>query len=71
MALAEKNAVKNKLMEMTGMELQKMRINLQKLWLQSWNLAKSNSHILAMHTNPCFHWIKLKFKTMYISLTLA
>ncbi|XAR59699.1 hypothetical protein NMG60_11015630 [Bertholletia excelsa] len=47
MALAGQIAEKNKLMELTGMELQKMRINLQKLRLQNWNLAQSNSHILA------------------------
>lgn len=38
---------KNKIIELSGLELQKMRIHLQKLHLQNWNLAQSNSHMLA------------------------
>ncbi|KAI7992541.1 Shugoshin-1 [Camellia lanceoleosa] len=37
----------SQIIEFTGIELQKMRINLQKMQLQNWNLAQSNSHILA------------------------
>ncbi|XP_028125466.1 shugoshin-1-like isoform X7 [Camellia sinensis] len=46
-ALAKLVADKNQIIEFTGIELQKMRINLQKMQLQNWNLAQSNSHILA------------------------
>ncbi|KAK4356436.1 hypothetical protein RND71_025407 [Anisodus tanguticus] len=38
---------KNKIIELSGNELQKMRIHLQKMQLQNWNLAQSNSHMLA------------------------
>ncbi|KAH0715394.1 hypothetical protein KY290_008366 [Solanum tuberosum] len=38
---------KNKIIELSGLELQKMRIHLQKMQLQNWNLAQSNSHMLA------------------------
>ncbi|KAL7226103.1 hypothetical protein ACSBR1_021270 [Camellia fascicularis] len=48
MALAKLVADKNQIIEFTGIELQKMRINLQKMQLQNWNLAQSNSHILAL-----------------------
>ncbi|KAJ8543885.1 hypothetical protein K7X08_025503 [Anisodus acutangulus] len=37
---------KNKIIELSGNELQKMRIHLQKMQLQNWNLAQSNSHML-------------------------
>ncbi|KAA8550315.1 hypothetical protein F0562_001999 [Nyssa sinensis] len=47
MALMKLIADKNKTIELSGAELQKMRIDLQKLQLQNWNLAQSNSHILA------------------------
>ncbi|KAJ8551924.1 hypothetical protein K7X08_028367 [Anisodus acutangulus] len=38
---------KNKIIELSGNELQKMRIHLQKMQLQNWNLAQSNSHMLS------------------------
>ncbi|KAK9072627.1 hypothetical protein SSX86_009062 [Deinandra increscens subsp. villosa] len=38
---------KSKIIEMNGVELQKLRINLQKTQLQNWNLAQSNSHMMA------------------------
>ncbi|XP_009587803.1 uncharacterized protein LOC107787827 isoform X2 [Nicotiana tabacum] len=38
---------KNKIIELSGIEIQKMRIHLQKMQLQNWNLAQSNSHMLA------------------------
>ncbi|CAM8964483.1 unnamed protein product [Rhodiola kirilowii] len=38
---------KNKLIELSGAELQKMRIHLQKLKLQNWTLAQSNSQMQA------------------------
>uniref|UniRef100_A0A5B7BEL4 Putative shugoshin-1 n=1 Tax=Davidia involucrata TaxID=16924 RepID=A0A5B7BEL4_DAVIN len=47
MALMKIIEDKNKIIELSGTELQKMRINLQKLQLQNWNFAQSNSHILA------------------------
>lgn len=40
-------AEKNKIIELTGGELRNLRISLQKLQLQNWSLAQSNSHILA------------------------
>ncbi|KAH7864504.1 hypothetical protein Vadar_030241 [Vaccinium darrowii] len=47
MALVKLIADKNKIIEFTGIELQKMRVNLQKMQMQNWNLAQSNSHMLA------------------------
>ncbi|PSR95220.1 Shugoshin-1 like [Actinidia chinensis var. chinensis] len=47
MALAKLIADKNKIIELTGKELLKMRINLQKMQMQNRNLAQSNSHMLA------------------------
>lgn len=38
---------KNKIIEMNGVELQKLRIVLQKTQLQNWNFAQSNSHMMA------------------------
>ncbi|PWA81651.1 hypothetical protein CTI12_AA185830 [Artemisia annua] len=40
---------KNKTIEMNGVELQKMRIALRKTQLQNWNLAQSNSQMMAEH----------------------
>ncbi|XP_054816387.1 SHUGOSHIN 2 isoform X2 [Prosopis cineraria] len=40
-------AERNKIIELTGAELQRLRTNIQKLQLQNWNLAQSNSHMLA------------------------
>uniref|UniRef100_A0A5B7CBJ6 Putative shugoshin-1-like n=1 Tax=Davidia involucrata TaxID=16924 RepID=A0A5B7CBJ6_DAVIN len=47
MALMKLIADKNKIIELSGTELRKMRISLQKLQLQNWNLARTNSHISA------------------------
>lgn len=38
----------SKIIELSGAELQKMRVSLQKLQLQNWNLAQSNSQMLAV-----------------------
>ncbi|CAN4119410.1 unnamed protein product [Withania somnifera] len=38
---------KNRIIELSGLDLQKMRIHLQKMQLQNWNLAQSNSQMLA------------------------
>uniref|UniRef100_A0A7N0U872 Uncharacterized protein n=1 Tax=Kalanchoe fedtschenkoi TaxID=63787 RepID=A0A7N0U872_KALFE len=38
---------KNKLIELSGVELQRMRIHLQKLKLQNWTLAQSNTQMQA------------------------
>ncbi|KAI7751394.1 hypothetical protein M8C21_028744 [Ambrosia artemisiifolia] len=38
---------KNKVIEMNGIELQKVRVVLQKLQSQNWNLAQSNGHMMA------------------------
>ncbi|XP_074331407.1 uncharacterized protein LOC141668422 isoform X2 [Apium graveolens] len=38
---------KNKIIEVGGIELRKLRTTLQKLQLQNWSLAQSNSHMLA------------------------
>ncbi|KAJ9554702.1 hypothetical protein OSB04_009316 [Centaurea solstitialis] len=40
-------ADKNKVIEFNGIELQKLRVMVQKTQLQNWNLAQSNSHMLA------------------------
>ncbi|XP_015874505.3 shugoshin-1 isoform X1 [Ziziphus jujuba] len=40
-------AERNKIIELSGEELQKMRASFQKLQLQNWNLAQSNSQMLA------------------------
>ncbi|POO01133.1 Shugoshin, C-terminal [Trema orientale] len=47
MALMKLVAERNKIIELTGAELQKLRVGLQKLQLQNWNLAQSNSKMLA------------------------
>ncbi|XP_062172717.1 SHUGOSHIN 2 isoform X1 [Alnus glutinosa] len=39
-------AERNKVIEVSGAELQQLRARLQKLQLQNWNLAQSNSHML-------------------------
>ncbi|KAK9279572.1 hypothetical protein L1049_013251 [Liquidambar formosana] len=38
---------RNKIIELSEVELRKLRINYQKMQLQNWNLAQSNSQILA------------------------
>ncbi|KAD5508684.1 hypothetical protein E3N88_16387 [Mikania micrantha] len=38
------------IIEMNGVELQKLRIVVQKTQLQNWNLAQSNSHMMAVGT---------------------
>ncbi|KAK4286414.1 hypothetical protein QN277_002972 [Acacia crassicarpa] len=40
-------AERNKIIELSGAELQRLRTNIQKLQLQNWNLAQSNSQMLA------------------------
>ncbi|XP_030958637.1 SHUGOSHIN 2-like isoform X1 [Quercus lobata] len=47
MTLVKLIAERNKIIELSGAELQKMRVTLQKLQLQNWNLAQSNSQMLA------------------------
>lgn len=47
MTLVKLVAERNKIIELSGAELQKMRGTLQKLQLQNWNLAQSNSKMLA------------------------
>ncbi|XP_075634518.1 SHUGOSHIN 2-like isoform X5 [Castanea sativa] len=47
MTLVKLIAERNKIIELSGAELQKMRVSLQKLQLQNWNLAQSNSQMLA------------------------
>ncbi|KAK9168592.1 hypothetical protein Syun_000732 [Stephania yunnanensis] len=39
-------ADRNKIIELTGAELAKMKINLQKVQQQNWQLAQANSHML-------------------------
>ncbi|XP_068643534.1 SHUGOSHIN 2-like isoform X2 [Aristolochia californica] len=38
---------RNKTVELTALEVQKLRVNLQKVYTQNWQLAKANSQILA------------------------
>ncbi|KAL1098630.1 hypothetical protein V6Z11_D05G111400 [Gossypium hirsutum] len=47
MTLIELVEERNKIIELSGTELQNLRTSLQKLQLQNWNLAQSNSQILA------------------------
>ncbi|XP_038707590.1 shugoshin-1-like [Tripterygium wilfordii] len=47
MALMKLIEERNKIIELSGTELQNLRISFQKLQLQNWNLAQSNSHMLA------------------------
>ncbi|KAM7526854.1 hypothetical protein LguiA_016756 [Lonicera macranthoides] len=46
-ALVKLLADRNKLIELSGLELQKLRVNLQKMQLQNMQLAQSNSQIVA------------------------
>ncbi|XP_022753883.1 SHUGOSHIN 2-like [Durio zibethinus] len=47
MTLMELIEERNRIIELSGTELQNLRICLQKLQLQNWNLAQSNSQMLA------------------------
>ncbi|KAK7855803.1 shugoshin 2 [Quercus suber] len=47
MTLVKLIAERNKIIELSGAELQKMRVSLQKLQMQNWNLAQSNSQMFA------------------------
>ncbi|XP_020984867.1 SHUGOSHIN 2-like isoform X2 [Arachis duranensis] len=47
MTLLKLLAEKNKIIEWTKAEMQMLRGNVQKLQLQNWNLAQSNTHMLA------------------------
>ncbi|KAL3518439.1 hypothetical protein ACH5RR_021028 [Cinchona calisaya] len=47
MALVKIIQDKNKVIELNGIELQKLRINLQKMQMQNWNLAQANSLMIA------------------------
>lgn len=47
MALAKLIQEKNKVIESNGIELQKLKISLQKIQLQNWNLAQANSLMIA------------------------
>ncbi|KAI3417285.1 Shugoshin_C domain-containing protein [Psidium guajava] len=47
MALIKVIEERNKMIELSGAELQKLRISYQKIQLQNWNLAQSNSQMLA------------------------
>ncbi|KAK7404795.1 hypothetical protein VNO78_05754 [Psophocarpus tetragonolobus] len=46
-ALIQLLAERNKIIEASGTELQRLRADVKKLQLQNWNLAQSNSHMLA------------------------
>jgi hypothetical protein len=57
--------VKSKIIELSGNKLRDLRMNYQKLQAQNWNLAQSNSQMLAV----CF-FLALIFKanlTSYLS----
>ncbi|KAL6499774.1 hypothetical protein OROGR_027684 [Orobanche gracilis] len=47
MALVKLIQEKNKIIELSGMEIQNLRTCLQKMQLQNWHFAQSNSHMLA------------------------
>ncbi|KAF8396523.1 hypothetical protein HHK36_018147 [Tetracentron sinense] len=46
MALMRVLADRNKIIELSGLEMQKLRINLQKMQQQNWHLAQTNSRML-------------------------
>ncbi|XP_020235655.1 SHUGOSHIN 2-like [Cajanus cajan] len=46
-ALIQLLAERNKIIEVSGAALQRLRGDVKKLQLQNWNLAQSNSHMLA------------------------
>ncbi|KAK9940021.1 hypothetical protein M0R45_016698 [Rubus argutus] len=46
-ALIKIVAERNKIIELSGAELPKLRVSVQNLQLQNWNLARSNSQMLA------------------------
>ncbi|KAL3752415.1 hypothetical protein ACJRO7_013119 [Eucalyptus globulus] len=48
MALLKVIEERNKMIELNGAELQKLRISYQKIQLQNWNLAQANSQMLAV-----------------------
>ncbi|CAI9778436.1 unnamed protein product [Fraxinus pennsylvanica] len=47
MAMVKLIQEKNKIVELTGIEIQNLRACLQKMQMQNWNLAQSNSHMSA------------------------
>ncbi|KAL6577355.1 hypothetical protein OROMI_011631 [Orobanche minor] len=47
MALVKLIQEKNKIIELSGMEIQNLRTCIQKMQLQNWHFAQSNSHMLA------------------------
>ncbi|GKV01300.1 hypothetical protein SLEP1_g13864 [Rubroshorea leprosula] len=47
MAMMKLIEERNKIIELSGMELKNMKVSLQKLQMQNWNLAQSNSQMLA------------------------
>ncbi|KAL0418245.1 UNVERIFIED_CONTAM: shugoshin 2 [Sesamum radiatum] len=47
MAMVKLIQDKNKIIELTGIEIQNLRTCLQKMQLQNWNLAQANTHMLA------------------------
>ncbi|KAL9296804.1 hypothetical protein ACSQ67_022700 [Phaseolus vulgaris] len=49
-ALIQLLAERNKMIEVSGAELKRLRGDVKKLQLQNWNLAQSNSHMLAIKT---------------------
>ncbi|KAH1225355.1 Shugoshin-1 [Glycine max] len=46
-ALIQLLTERNKIIEATGSELQRLRADVKKLQIQNWNLAQSNTHMLA------------------------
>ncbi|XP_020960168.1 SHUGOSHIN 2-like [Arachis ipaensis] len=54
MTLLKLLAEKNKIIEWTKAEMQMLRGNVQKLQLQNWNLAQSNTHMLAAEASGKF-----------------
>lgn len=49
----------SKIIEVTGAELQKLRVNMRKLQAQNWELAKSNSQLLAVSFLQYYQFLSL------------
>lgn len=49
----------SKIIDVTGAELQKLRVNMRKLQAQNWELAKSNSQLLAVSFLQYYQFLSL------------
>lgn len=59
--MASLTDMNSKIIELNGMELQRLRGSYQKTQFQNWNLAQSNSQMLAVWKILCLVLIVAKF----------